>query len=221
MPRLNRISRLLLLLPLGWCYQVGAASINYPQWDIWEPVPVRSWTEIRDTGIVKQRFDYSCGAASLVTVLNKYFGIEANEADVIGRIGIKAAFSMTDLAGAATSMGFRAHGIGLDYDALTRLRRPVIVYLDYWDDGHFSVLRKADPTGVWLADPAWGNIRMPRARFEKFWLTRSKVSAPGRILAFVPATETAVRIDDSFLLPPPASAPLITFPPPHPLTGYR
>ena len=40
----------------------SAAEIPFNQ-AFTETVPVTSWTEIRDQGIIKQRFDYSCGAS--------------------------------------------------------------------------------------------------------------------------------------------------------------
>lgn len=173
---------------------------------------VRSWKEARDEGLSKQEFDYSCGAASLTSILAHYYGIKVSEFDVIDRIGLKNAFSMADLAAAATEYGFKAIGLGLDYEMLMRLRRPVIVYLDYWDDGHFSVVRTIDHRGVWLADPAWGNIWMSRERFEGFWRTRKDSEVPGRILVLVPRSDTEVSINEGFLLPPKRNAGMIVLP---------
>lgn len=187
-------------------YPATAAGIVTPAPNAIEAMPIRSWTELRDTGITKQKFDYSCGAASLVTLLNGYFGASTNEVDVIDRVGIKPAFSMQDLATVADALGFETIPMALSYAALQRLQRPVIVYLGYWDDGHFSVLRKAEQDGVWLADPAWGNVRMARKRFEAFWNTRSDASLPGRVLALRPKPDAVITIDDTFIKPHVATA---------------
>lgn len=165
-------------------------------------MPVQSWAERRDTGMAKQRFDYSCGAASLVSVLTHYYGVATDELEIVDRIGLKGAFSMADLARVAEEYGFKPVGLALDYETLMRFRRPVIVYLDYWDDGHFSVLRAIDRHGVWLADPAWGNTRMRRERFEQFWRTRDNPETPGRVLVLLPGPETQVSLNDTFLVPP-------------------
>ena len=37
-------------------------------------VPLRSLKDLRDENLVKQRFDYSCGAAALATILRYGFG---------------------------------------------------------------------------------------------------------------------------------------------------
>lgn len=174
-----------------------------------DSIPVQSWIERRDARLAKQQFDFSCGAASLISVLTHYYGIPATEPEIIDRIGIKEAFSMADLARAAEEYGFKAVGLALDYENLMLFRRPVIVYLNYWDDGHFSVVRTIDSRGVWLADPAWGNTRMPRERFERFWRTRDDSDAPGRVLALLPRPGINIMINDSFLFPPEGSAGIV------------
>jgi putative cysteine peptidase, family C39; bacteriocin-processing endopeptidase len=179
-----------------------------------DSMPVRSWSEIRYTGMAKQQFDFSCGAASLVNMLTNYYGVPASELEIIARIGPKSAYSMTDLARIAEDYGFKAVGLALDYEGLMRFRRPLIVYLNYWDDGHFSVLRAIDRHGVWLADPAWGNTRLRRTRFEKFWRTRDDPENPGRVLALLPRAGVKVTInegfsrvsgDDAGIVPPPSA----------------
>lgn len=177
-----------------------------------DSMQVQSWAERRDKGVVKQKFDYSCGAASLISVITLYYGVGVSEVDVVDRIGVKDAFSMADLATVGDEYGFKAVGLALDYEALMRFRRPVIVYLNYWDDGHFSVIRAVDVNGVWLADPAWGNTRMSRERFERFWRTRHGSEAPGRVLVLLPRQGTRVAINDTFLIPPEGSAGMVFLP---------
>lgn len=189
------------ILISGWAEITTGAEINSFDRFI-DSMPVQSWAERRDQGMAKQQFDYSCGAASLVSVLTHYYGVATDELEIVDRIGLKEAFSMADLARVADEYGFKPVGLALDYETLMRFRRPVIVYLDYWDDGHFSVLRAIDRYGVWLADPAWGNTRMRRERFEKFWRTRDNPETPGRVLVLLPRHETEVSLNDAFLTPP-------------------
>lgn len=179
-----------------------------------DSMPVQSWIERRGMGIAKQKFDYSCGAASLVNIIKYYYGVNTDELEIIGKIGIKQAFSMSDLAQAAEQYGFKPVGLAVNYETLMKFQRPVIVYLDYWDDGHFSVLRSIDRHGVWLADPAWGNTRLRRERFERFWRTRDNAEAPGRVLVLLPKPGTKVSINDAFLAAPQGGAGIV---PPHPI----
>ncbi len=188
-----------LLLLSGWSPIAPAAEL-VSGGHLLDSVPVRSWQEIRDQGIVKQRFDYSCGAASLAGLLTYHYGMEVNELEVIDRVGLKQAFTMADLARAATEFGFKPVGLALDYQALTKISRPVIVYLNY-REGHFSVLKGIDEHGVWLADPSWGNTKMRRAQFKRFWHSREQAGTPGRVLALFPAAGTEITTNDTLLSP--------------------
>jgi predicted double-glycine peptidase len=49
-------------------------------------VPVRNWKALRDERIVKQDLDYSCGAASLATLLNYYYGQHLTEAQILAAL---------------------------------------------------------------------------------------------------------------------------------------
>ena len=118
-----------------------------------------SWKDYLDKDVVRQNFDYSCGASSLATILKYYHNIETNELDVLQSMDSgNAMASFLDLAKAAEDYGLRAVGLSADFASLLQLRVPVIVYVkpDGWD--HFVVVRGIDANGrVWLADPSYGN----------------------------------------------------------------
>lgn len=182
---MNRSFRILIACALAFsCPSVGWTADVVVADRLIESVPMRTWKEMRDADVTKQGFDYSCGAASLAGLLSVQFGTKTSELDIIDRIGIKPAFSMADLARVANEYGYKPVGLLLDYDTLARFQRPVIVYLNYWDDGHFSVLKGIDKHGIWLADPSWGNTRMRRERFERFWYAAGE--ARGKVLAVLP-----------------------------------
>jgi len=61
--------------------------------------------------------------------------------------------------------GFRAVGYATSYDQLIKLKAPVVVYLEYRRDKHFSVLRGISENTVWLADPSLGNLTYSRGQF--------------------------------------------------------
>lgn len=72
----------MMLFPRTWLYWVAfiallwvglpasVAEIPFNQ-AFTETVPVTSWTEIRDEGIIKQRFAYSCGPVPLTLALSR------------------------------------------------------------------------------------------------------------------------------------------------------
>lgn len=49
--------------------------------------PTRSWLELRDENLTRQKYDYSCGAASLSTILTYYYKIDqADEFSILESI---------------------------------------------------------------------------------------------------------------------------------------
>jgi predicted double-glycine peptidase len=87
--------------------------------------------ELRDKDVIKQRLDYSCGAAALATLLRYYFNEPISEAQVLKaivsrlsedelRLKESRGFSLLDLKRAAEDLGYRAAGFELRADDLTR-----------------------------------------------------------------------------------------------------
>lgn len=152
-------------------------------------IAVRSWKEIRDWGIVKQDLDYSCGAASLATLLNQQYGMQVTEEavlDLLAAVGRKEGMaSFADMQAVLPALGFRGEGFALSFAQLSTLRAPVIVYLRYRSNDHFSVLRGIDGETVLLADPSLGHISLQRDAFLRAWQTRGGALA-GKVLAVVP-----------------------------------
>ena len=156
---------------------------------------VQSWKALRDQGIVKQDVDYSCGAASIATLLNQQYGQNFSEAEVLAlmeHLGQEEGMaSFADMQAVAEYLGFHAQGYALSYEQLALLRAPVIVYLRYRRNDHFSVLRGIDGDTMLLADPSLGHVSMSRQQFMAAWQTRDG-ELSGKILAIVPQTEAAV-----------------------------
>jgi predicted double-glycine peptidase len=139
-----------------------------------------SLKELRDRYVVKQRLDYSCGAAALATLMRYYFGDATSEHDVLRllvarldaderRVREMRGFSLLDLKYAAEALGYRAAGFKLTIADLGKLVAPVIVFVRPLDYAHFAVLRGISRGRVFLADPARGNVRMSVARFQGEW----------------------------------------------------
>lgn len=153
-----------------------------------EPETIRPGTKVtrhtikdlRDKNVVKQRLDYSCGAAALATLLRYYFNEPTSEARILKIILSKLSdderrlketrgLSLLDLKRAAEELGYRAAGFELRADDLTRLAAPVIVFIEPLDYKHFAVLRGVFAGRAYLADPARGNVRMTVSRFLGEW----------------------------------------------------
>lgn len=159
---------------------------------IYSKIKVQSWKERRDFNIVKQDLDFSCGAASVATLLNNFYGQRLTEEEVLKKLDkeqMRASFE--DMRRIMPDLGFEAKGYALSFEQLTQLKIPVIVYLKYRKDDHFSVLRGIDGNTVLLADPSLGHVSMSRAQFLDAWKTREGNLA-GKILAVVPKKEETI-----------------------------
>ncbi len=145
--------------------------------------PVKSLLELRQENVVVQKWDLSCGAAVLATLLNYQHGDEIPERKIakalIQRkeyiaepmlVQIQHGFSLLDLKRYVDSRGYQ--GIGYGKLALNDLieRSPVLVPVNFYGYNHFVVFRGIRGDRVLLADPAWGNRTMRIQQFEDAWL---------------------------------------------------
>ena len=169
--------------------------------------PARSLKDLRDQNIVKQQFDYSCGAAALATMLRYGFGENVTERDIVaqlfGRLSepekadrIIKGFSLLDLQGVAQDRGYNAQGFRLAPGELTSLGGPVIVFIEPRGYKHFAVLRGVRDDRAYLADPSRGNVRMADDNFLKDWL-----QPDGKGIIFVVEPKTGLPDKTALNLP--------------------
>lgn len=137
--------------------------------------------DLRDQNVVKQRFDFSCGAAALATLLRFGFGANITEQQLLAdlykllsdeekKVVRDTGFSLLHLQRVAKSRGYNAQGFRIEADDLSMLAGPVIVFVEPRGYKHFAVLRGVEGDRVHLADPSRGNIRLPRHVFLREWL---------------------------------------------------
>lgn len=162
-----------------------------------------TWKQIRDSQVIKQNLDYSCGASSLATIMNYFYKIDMTERQLLEEMEeIKQSVrkrevadnevtmaSFYDLANVSKKHHLVAKGIATNYDSLKKLTIPVIVYLNHKRNDHFSVVRAIDDHHVYLADSSWGNRTLSRQQFEEMWHTRDDDELQGRVLLVLPTNE--------------------------------
>ena len=143
--------------------------------------PAGSMKDLRDRNVIKQRFDFSCGAAALATLLRYGFGQSVTEAQIMAALfdlptedekasRRRTGFSLLDMQRVARAQGYDAEGFRLEADQLAMLDGPVVVYIEPRGYKHFAVLRGVRGDRVYLADPSLGNVRMPLYAFLDRWL---------------------------------------------------
>ncbi|MBS7791135.1 hypothetical protein KTR66_14120 [Roseococcus sp. SDR] len=153
------------------------------------PVPARaqeplmrrpqSWQARRFQNVVRQVLEFSCGSASLATLLTHYLGRPTSEAEVIGMLMRRypteaewarkqeTGFSLEDLIFAAGQLGFAAQAARIAPRELPRIAGPVIIHLDKGEWEHFSVLRASRDGFHYLADPIRGQVTMLDDEFRR------------------------------------------------------
>lgn len=158
-------------------------------------VGVMSWKGIRDYKVVKQKADYSCGAASVAIILNNFYGENLTEDDVLKKIGEHAVASFDDLARVGEGLGYRVKGLAGNIDTLRKLKIPALLYVKYNGDDHFTVFKGLSEKYVSIADPAWGHANLRHDKFLEMWKTRSDDEHYGKLLIFIPRDERAINFE--------------------------
>ena len=168
---------------------------------------LKSILEFRDENLIRQQYDYSCGAAALATLLRFGLGDPVTEQQIVADLfaGLakgdaqareKDGFSLFDLQQVAKKRGYQAEGFRLEPQYIAQLNGPVIVFLETLGYKHFAVLKGVRGDRVYLADPSRGNIRMPAYRFLQAWMRE------GTGIVFVIEPNSAVPSGKSVLRPP-------------------
>ena len=145
-------------------------------------VPVKSLVEMRFENVVQQKHDLSCGAAAMATLLKYYYHEEIDEQAIIEGIFefgdreniSRDGFSVKELKRYANERGFSVQSFRMrDVDVLRDIRLPFLSLISVGSYLHFVVVRGIEGDTVYVADPAFGNLRMDIEKFERIWTKRS------------------------------------------------
>lgn len=181
---------------------------------------VASLKELHEQHVVMQRYDYSCGAASLATLMKYYFEDDVTEKDILDYVKkmlskeeyqkvARDGLSFLELERIVRSLGYRSASVKLETSALRQLSGPVIVFLKTKNYRHFAVLRGTRGSTVFLADPSRGNVRLSMEEFMQTWrgetfvMGKDGFGTPGRhalAIAGVPRVRSDQHLLRQFLL---------------------
>jgi predicted double-glycine peptidase len=165
----------------------GRSGVNRFSPPAEEIQPVQSVLEIRHDRVMIQKWDLSCGAAALGTLLRYQFGEPVSEeeiartmmsrAEYVGHpelVQLHEGFSFLDLKRYVqtyrTAGLYKGEGLGqLDLNDLIE-RAPLMVAVNALGYNHFVVFRGVMGDRVLVADPAWGDRTMTIDKFQRMWL---------------------------------------------------
>jgi predicted double-glycine peptidase len=140
---------------------------------------IRSLKEIRGEGVVRQRWDMSCGAAALSTLLTYDFKDDTPETAIVVwilhrvdpvRVRSRGGFSLLDLKRFAEARGYHAEGFsGMTIEDLALEKSSVITPIRLKGFDHFVVVKGIVAGHVIVADPGFGNLTMRVDQFQNLW----------------------------------------------------
>jgi predicted double-glycine peptidase len=185
-----------------------------------ETKPVKTLLELRRQNVIVQKYDLSCGAAALGTLLNFQFGDPVTEQEInrgmIRRkeyienpelVRLRQGFSLLDMKQFVDNRGYEGIGYGqLDIDDLIKFA-PLIVPVSPVGYNHFVVFRGTLGDEVLLADPAYGNRTMSREKFERIWIDFPELGKVGFVITRngkqAPPGALVPRVEEFVTLPRP------------------
>lgn len=138
------------------------------------PIP---FLAMRYDATVPQKEDFTCGAASIASILTYYWQTPTSETKVLDTLNgryteaqvhhiSETGLSFDDLIYMAQKLGFSAAGAKVALDQLPNLAGPVIIHLDKGNFKHFIVLRKVGDHVYYVSDPVVGQLTMHADEFE-------------------------------------------------------
>jgi uncharacterized protein len=140
---------------------------------------VTSLKELRNAGVTRQRWDISCGAAALSTLLTYQFKDNTPETDIVvwmlhrtspELVKARHGFSLLDMKHFAQARGYTAEGYSdMTMEDLASQKAAVIVPIRLKGFDHFVVVKGVVNDRIFLADPGFGNESMKVDRFQKLW----------------------------------------------------
>src|SRR5690606_36839997 len=133
--------------------------------------------DIRFKNVVRQQHDYSCGSASLATLLRYHYGRDVGEAEIFKAMWDvgdqatieKVGFSLLDMKRYLESIGYKAEGCQISFSELSAANRRLMTSIALGDYRHFVVVKGAPDGRVQVGDPAQGLRTYSAGGFAKIW----------------------------------------------------
>ena len=171
-----------------------------------------SYLALRFEATVPQHRDFTCGAASMATLLTFYWGLPTSEETALATLESRytdaqlrtiseAGLSFDDLIYMAGQLGFSAEGAKISLDELAKVAAPVIVHLDKGALKHFVVLRSVGDGVFYVSDPIVGQLAMHADEFAEQYTGNAlavwKAGSPLPFGAALSRPRDGIRVGDS------------------------
>lgn len=151
-----------------------------------------SYDKLRFNGFEKQKYDNTCGVASLSDIFKNHFSIEKNELELLKYFHLKPEYSFADLSLVADKFHIKTAGVKITPSQIKEIHSPAILYLKRFGKGHFVILKGVDEFWVQIQDPAWGILNYTHKQFNQYWLQSDGL---GRALIFIKQSNLKINRD--------------------------
>ncbi|WP_020158267.1 MULTISPECIES: C39 family peptidase [Methylobacter] len=167
-------------------------------------IPVTSFAERRFKTVYRQQYDFSCGSATLASLLTYHYGDAVDEQSVFvdmyqngdQQLIQKKGFSLLDMKFYLERRGYQANGYKINLDQLSDANAPAITIIDHKGYLHFVIIKGLNDREVLVGDPAVGLKTIPRDEFQEMWGNRILFlikNQPNRTARFQDKEEWALR----------------------------
>jgi predicted double-glycine peptidase len=143
-------------------------------------VKVLSIAEQRFKTIYKQKYDFSCGSATLASLLSFHYDDEVSELSVFKDMyehGDKEkikhqGFSLLDMKQYLMRRGYRSNGFKINLEQLSKAKTPAITIINNNGYLHFVIIKGSNSKDVLVGDPAVGLKSIKIKDFIALWGNR-------------------------------------------------
>jgi len=168
------------LMLTTFCSNAGSLNFNAIAGAGNYQVPVTSFLERRFKTVYKQQYDFSCGSATLASLLTYHYDDPVDEQSVFvdmyqngDREKIqKQGFSLLDIKLYLERHDYRSDGFKIKLDQLITANVPAITIINNNGYLHFVIIKGVNDQEVLVGDPAVGIKAIPRDEFEEMWENR-------------------------------------------------
>jgi predicted double-glycine peptidase len=173
-------AKCVFLLLVTLCSHAGSLNLNAITGGGNYNVPVTSSLERRFKTVYKQQYDFSCGSATLASLLTYHYDDTVDEQSVFvdmyqngDRQKIqKQGFSLLDIKLYLERRGYRSDGFKINLEQLITANVPAITIINNNGYMHFVIIKGVNEQEVLVGDPAVGIKVIPRDEFETMWENR-------------------------------------------------
>lgn len=152
--------------------------------------PFLSWKEIKENGVIMQKYDYSCGPAAMAHIMGYHFASPFTEKDFMDRANKilsaqeiseakQKGLSMFNLKTIAESFGYSVAGLKIPFGSILSANIPVVIYVEDAGFKHFSVFSGFHQGLVHIADPSRGNLFVAPEYFAQIYQGKTLVLQQG------------------------------------------